>query len=226
MYSAAHVEPLYCDCGKTMQMAHSVKPAHSRSCGKSGSGGKAALAVCGASFALLALAAVTAFALPGETGYDVKAGYLLDFGRFLRLTGAPPADRRPAFDICVLGHDPFGRLLDNAVANQSIDNRPVRAVHIGDAYAAKGCDIVFLSADEGDGIPLDLDAIGKADVLTVSDAEDFLKYGGMIQFEDVDDHVRFAVNLDAVNRTHITLSSELLRVASSVSGKPATEEQP
>jgi hypothetical protein len=63
-------------------------------------------------------------------------------------------------------------------------------------------------------------------VLTVSDAADFLKYGGMIQFVEEDNRVRFAVNLNAVNRTHIVLSSELLRVASSVTGKLPQEEQP
>lgn len=206
-----------------MQMAHSSKPA------RPGPGYGTTAVVRGVSFALVMLivllAAGAAWARHAETGYDVKAGYLLDFGRFLRISGAATADHHSTFDICVLGHDPLGHLLDEAAASQQIDGRPVRAVRIGDAYAAKGCDIVFLSADEGDGIPLDLDAIGKADVLTVSDAEDFLKYGGMIQFVEEDNKVRFNVNLDAVNRTHITLSSELLRVAASIFGKPA-EEQP
>jgi hypothetical protein len=38
-------------------------------------------------------------------------------------------------------------------------------------------------------------------------------------------HVRFAVNLEAVEHTHLVLSSELLRVALSVTGKPR-EVQP
>lgn len=198
-------------------MAHLSKPVHA------GPGYRAMAAVC---CALALLVVMAASAQNPGTGYDVKAGYLLDFGRFLRLSSPPPADRRSTFDICVLGHDPLGHFLDDAVANQSIDGRPVRAVRVGDAYAVKGCDILFISPDEGDGIPLDLDAIGKTDVLTVSDAADFLKYGGMIQFVEEDNHVRFAVNLDAVNRTHIVLSSELLRVASSVTGKPPQEEQP
>jgi hypothetical protein len=47
----------------------------------------------------------------------------------------------------------------------------------------------------------------------------------MIQFMTQQDHVRFAVNLDAVDRTHLVLSSELLRVALSVTGRPP-EDQP
>jgi hypothetical protein len=55
--------------------------------------------------------------------------------------------------------------------------------------------------------------------------ETFLKRGGMIQFVIEEDHVRFAVNLEAVGRTHLVLSSELLRVASWVVGG-APEKQP
>ena len=41
----------------------------------------------------------------------------------------------------------------------------------------------------------------------------------MIQFVLVEDHVRFSVNLDACNRHGVGLSSELLKVAVTVTGK-------
>jgi hypothetical protein len=207
-----------------MQTAISMKPARYGPCRRADAVVRCAVAALIP--LVLMVVVLAASAQPAGTGYDVKAAYLFNFGKFLRVSGVAAADRRSTFDICTLGHDPIGHFLDDVVANQSIDGRPVRAVRIGDAYAVKGCDIVFISPDEGDGIPLDLDAIGKADVLTVSDAPDFLKYGGMIQFVDEGNRVRFAVNLDAVNRTHITLSSELLRVASSLIGTPPAEVQP
>jgi YfiR/HmsC-like len=181
---------------------------------------KAGAVVCLAMAGLFVLAAL---GQATQSDYDVKAGYLFNFGKFLRISGDATPPRHSTFDICVLGHDYMGHVLDDLAANQSIDGRPVRILRVSDAYAARECDIVFISADEGDGIPLDLDAIGRADVLTVSDSPDFLKYGGMIQFVMEDNHVRFAVNLEEVNHTHILLSSELLRVASSVRGRPAGE---
>jgi hypothetical protein len=180
-----------------------------------------------------ALAAWLLLSMPGSalaqgkpTEYDVKAAYLLNFGRFMRLAGTPQVARRATFDICILGHDPIGHVMDDLTASQSIGERAVHVVRVGDAYAARGCDIVFISADEGDGVIADLAALGKADALTVSDAPEFLKRGGMIQFVVKDKHVRFLVNLDAVNRTHLALSSELLRVALAVSGKPPSGDQP
>ncbi len=167
----------------------------------------------------LLVAATVVFAQPRPSESDVKAAYLLNFGKFLRLSGVPTGSRPPTFDICVLGHDPIGHVLDDVTAHESIDSRTVRVVRIADAYAARGCQVLFISPDEGDGIHADLAALGNADVLTVSDAPDFLKDGGMIQFVTLRQHVRFAVDLDAVNRTHLVLSSELLRVALSVTGK-------
>jgi hypothetical protein len=62
--------------------------------------------------------------------------------------------------------------------------------------------------------------------LTVSDAASFLQRGGMIQFLTVENHVRFAVNLDAVRGAQLSLSSELLRVATSVNGETSPGVRP
>jgi YfiR/HmsC-like len=171
------------------------------------------------------LPAAAGVAQPKPSEYDVKAAYLFNFGKFMRLSGEGAGAHRSTFDICILGRDPIGHVLDDITAKEAIDNRPVRVERIADAYAARECDVVFISPDEGDGMRADLAALGKADVLTVSDAPEFLKSGGMIQFVTQQDHVRFAVNLDAVDRTHLVLSSELLRVAMSVTGGPP-EDQP
>ncbi|HUA91661.1 MAG TPA: YfiR family protein [Terracidiphilus sp.] len=168
--------------------------------------------------ALLVTAAL-ASAQPTASETDLKAVYLLNFGKFVRLSGSAASSRPPTFNICVLGHDLIGHALDDVTAHESIDKRAVRVVRISDAYRATGCQVLYISPDEGDGIPADLAALGNADILTVSDAPDFLKDGGMIQFVTQQRHVRFAVNLNAVNRTHLVLSSELLRVALSVTGK-------
>jgi hypothetical protein len=171
------------------------------------------------------VAAAGAAAQPKASEYDAKAAYLFNFGRFMRLSGESGALHRTEFEICILGRDPIGHVLDDMTANESIDHRAVRVRRTADALGAKECDVVYISAQEDAGIDADLSALSKADVLTVSDAPDFLKRGGMIQFVMQGDRVRFAVNLDAVSRTHLVLSSELLRVASSVVGKPP-EGQP
>jgi hypothetical protein len=156
-------------------------------------------------------------AKPSE--YDVKAAYLFNFARFLRF--APGAEPHGVFDICILGRDPIGSTLDQIAAGESIDNHPVHILRVADPTAGRRCAVLFLSAFERDALREDLAILSGADVLTVSDMPDFLDRGGMVQFVSQGAHVRFAVNLTAINRTHLSLSSELLRVAASIKGSPA-----
>jgi hypothetical protein len=152
------------------------------------------------------------------TEFDVKAAYLIDFGKFVRQTdGQEP---RSSFDICLLGHDAMGPTIDDLAANQAIDKLPVHVRRIADVTETRGCSILFMSAEEDAHLREDLALLSSSNILTVSDASDFIDRGGMIQFLIVQNHVRFSVNLDAVNRAHLVLSSELLRVALSVKGKP------
>ncbi|HVN93675.1 MAG TPA: YfiR family protein [Terracidiphilus sp.] len=156
--------------------------------------------------------------------YSVKAAYLLNFGKFMRLSqGAQPGSND--FNICVVGEDPFGGSLDEITAGEKIDGRAVRVIRM-EKPDARGCAIAYLGMSEQKRMDQDLAAFRDSDTLTVSDAPDFLKHGGMIQFQLQSDHVRFAVNLDPVRRTHLVLSSELLRVAASVSGNRQGEVQP
>ena len=107
-----------------------------------------------------------------------------------------------------------------------------RGVHLLDdgfqhRRLARDVDVVLLTREDLEDALLpagnlreDLAILTGSNALTVSDAPDFLDRGGMIQFVLMSDRVRFDVNLDAVNRSHLVLSSELLRVAAAVKGKP------
>lgn len=170
----------------------------------------AALSLC------LLVASVWGQASPSE--YEVKAAYLLNFGKFMRMNGGEQA--HGTFDICILGRDPIGASMDQIAANETIDGQPVQVRRISDPTQAKGCQIVYISPFEANRIREDLAILAGSDALTVGEASDFLGLGGMIQFILQGDHVRFNVNLNAVDRTHIVLSSELLRVAASVEGRP------
>jgi len=173
-----------------------------------------------AAVCLLAVFARAAWAQQRPSEYQVKAAYLFNFGKFVRSASGGPMAKGSTFDICILGRDPIGRSLDEIVGGDSIENRPVRVLRITDATQARACAVVFVSAYEGASLREDLAILDGSDALTVSDAPDFLDRGGMIQFVIMSDHVRFDVNLNAVNHGHLVLSSELLRVAAEVKGKP------
>lgn len=170
------------------------------------------------SFALL-LALLSAASLRAQevkrTEYQVKAAYLYNFGLFVSWPGVGKPSPEP-FVVCVLGKDPFGPVLDSTFAGEMLDGRAIAVRRFSDARDAHSCGILFISRSEAKKLSAILAALGNAAILTVSDIPDFSERGGMIQFVWDGDNVRFEVNLTAADAAGLTLSSDLLKVATAV----------
>jgi hypothetical protein len=150
------------------------------------------------------------------TDYDVKAAYLFNFGRFVEWPTNAAAAKNDAFMVCVLGQDPFGAALDATLAGESIAGRKVAAKRISTPEESADCQILFLSSAEDTQLRKIVEVLNKQPVLTVSDMPQFSQRGGMIQFVLEGKKVRFEVNLTAAQHAGLTLSSELLKVATTV----------
>jgi len=131
-----------------------------------------------------------------------------------------PQKSSPEFDICILGRDPFGGTLDRLIANDRVNDRPIHKRIITRPAEARGCAIVYIADSQAKHLHAILEALQNQQTLLVSGLPHFLEAGGMIQFVLNGNRVRFAVNLDAASRCHLALSSDLLKVALSVTGKP------
>ena len=163
---------------------------------------------------LLFVSAIDGSGAPKPTEYDVKAAYLFNFGKFVKWPAAN--DTHDNFPICVLGQDHFGQALDKTVAGEKINRLPVTVRRVMSADEATGCRVVFVDGSEERRLTTVLPILNRAGVLTVSDMAGFVDRGGMIQFQLVDDRVRFEVNLDAAEHAGLSLSSDLLKVATKV----------
>lgn len=156
------------------------------------------------------------------TDYDVKAAYLYNFGRFIEWPAQSSASQGDSFNVCVLGRDPFGPTLDTTLAGETIAGKSVVARRVSTPQEAANCRILFIGTTETGQLNKIIEALDKEAVLTVSDMPQFSQHGGMIQFVLEGKRVRFEVNLAAAQRVGLTLSSELLKVATTVRRNPAT----
>ncbi len=150
---------------------------------------------------------------------QVEAAYLYNFGKFVRW---PEGGHGPMW-ICVAQRDAFEQTVDKLTSGEQIDGRSLEVKRVDRPEAAAGCSILYVGPMDRAHADALLAAVAGKPVLTVGDGPDFLERGGMIQFVLVQDHVRFSVNLDAANRCGVGLSSELLKVAVRVVGKPEKE---
>ena len=153
---------------------------------------------------------------PRVSEYHVKAVYLYNFGRFVQWPPNATAAKGDSFSICVLGQDPFGPSLDSTLAGETLDGKPLAAKRISTPRDAGECRILFISSTEENHLKEILAALDESSILTVSDMPAFSRRGGMIQFVREGGKVRFEINLAKAETAKLTLSSELLKVATSV----------
>jgi hypothetical protein len=152
--------------------------------------------------------------------YQVKAVYLFNFGKFVVWPNPSTAAPQASFNVCVLGRDPFGGVLDATLAGEAINNRNLSAKRIASAHEAATCQILFISSSETPRIKEILAAVQGSPMLTVSDMPGFTGNGGMIQFVLKENKVRFEVNLTAAEKAGLMLSSQLLKVATDIRREP------
>lgn len=152
-------------------------------------------------------------ALAAPTAQQVEAVFLFYFSQFVDWPPGAFADEHAPFVIGVLGDDPFGGALDQAVAGERVNGRPVIVRRLTSIAQATGCHILYISDSEAPQLAQILSALKGRDVLTVSDLDHFVQSGGMIRFLLVDRHVRLLVNPQAAQSAGLKLSSKLLRVA-------------
>ncbi len=81
---------------------------------------------------------------------------------------------------------------------------------------AGGCQILFISRSEQRRLSALLAALKGHNTLTVSDIDGFAHEGGMIQLLLQDNQVRFEINLRAAQAAELTISSNLLKLATTI----------
>ena len=164
------------------------------------------------------LLAVPALAMSDEaliSEYRVKAAFLYNFSRFVTWPETTLQDRTE-FSLCVIGTDPFGAQLDK-LAGKPVHNNTLVIKRLKSLTLADDCQLVYISEDTEPTEVLLL--VREKPVLTVSDAEDFIEQSGIIQFKLVQNRVRFRINMDAANSAGLSISSKLLSLAISVTGR-------
>ncbi len=148
--------------------------------------------------------------------YQVKAVFVLNFARLTQWPGTPQGDGTP-FTIAILGRLPSGAFMAT-LRSQPLHGSRILLRHVQSVAEARDARLVYISSSERHRLPAILKELRQEDILTVSDIEGFCEAGGMIALVPVQNRIGFEVNLGAVRRTRLTVSSQLLKLARSIHG--------
>src|SRR5690606_10652135 len=141
---------------------------------------------------------------------DIKAAFLYNFGSYVQWPSDVPAENPITF--AVLSAPAIELALERLVDGRTLQNRPVRVQHLRSINELDGEDVVFIGSAENWRLPQLLASIA-GPTLIVTDAPDGLSAGSMINFQLIDQRVRFEVALPAAEAAGLTLNSRLLSAA-------------
>jgi hypothetical protein len=156
--------------------------------------------------------------------YKIKAGYLYNFTKFVTW----PEDSFESFNLCILGKDTFGELID-PIEQRSAFGRPIKLFRfdslntLGHTNNKPHCHILFISSAIGSPIK---DTISHAALviqdfnktLTVGEGDDFAKQCGMIGFVNREGKIKLQLNLKKSKQSDLKISAKFIEVAEIVEG--------
>ena len=151
--------------------------------------------------------------------YPLKAVFLLNFAHYTEWpTNAFPTPDLP-FVIGVLGDDPFGKLLDDAVRDEMLNGRKIVVERYRRVEEIKTCHILYIGQSESRRIPKNLADLKGRPILTVSDNENSAYQDACVRFRMENNKIRLRMNTDALKAANLIMSSKLLRAAELVTGQ-------
>jgi hypothetical protein len=143
--------------------------------------------------------------------YRIKAAFLYHFSQFSTWPEAAFSGPQAPLRLCILGENPFGEALEQ-LRGKTVQNRPLEIVHLPAGSTAFSCHIVFMGHMPETVLKATLSQLQGRPVLTVGEQEAFLKQGGMIRLFEYKNRLQFEINVAALRRSGLQLSSRVIRL--------------
>ena len=176
------------------------------------------LRLCALVASLAAMASISALAQVDRTAAEtrIKAAFLYKFSAFVEWPTRAFASPESPFAIGVVGADELAAQLEQIVKGRTVLERAVVVRRMRRGESVEGIQMLFIGQAEGARLTEILASAKGQSVLTVTESEDALSHGSMINFVSVDDKVRFDVALAQAERGALRISARLLAVARKV----------
>ena len=145
--------------------------------------------------------------------HAVKAAYLYRFSFFVEWPGTAFASDASPLVIGVIGRDPFKAALDRTLKGKTMKGRSVKTRRFADPGMIENCHILYVGDEDGKMVEKVLRRVRGEPTLVVGNGKDFLARGGIIQFVEQSERIRFRIDNAAARRVGLRISSKLLQLA-------------
>ena len=149
---------------------------------------------------------------PASREYQLKAIFLYNFSQFVTWPAATFSSEEAPMVIGIVGTDPFGSYLEEAIAGEKMNGHPLTIERYSSIEEIGACQILFVNLADPVKREQAIAAVSEKSVLTVSNAPGFLQEGGMIRFFTRQGKLKLEVNLETTKAANLEISSKLLRL--------------
>lgn len=148
---------------------------------------------------------------------EAKAKFAVTLARFVQWPAGAFASESAPLRLCVLQDSPavaaaFASQRGVQVAGRVLS---VSLAAPGVPGSASACELLFVDGSAARSYAA-AGAGGEAPMLTIGALDGFLSRGGMVELVNVNDALRFDVNLKALRGAHLGLSGQVLKLARQV----------
>jgi YfiR/HmsC-like len=140
---------------------------------------------------------------------DVKAAVLYHLTQFVDW---PDENNGDVYRICVAGDTATSTALQHLTQGKLVRSHPIRIERISGPMEARGCHVLFITACAKPRLAQYLMSVRDSGILTVGEQPGFLELGGMIELIFQGQHVGLTLSSETIQRSHLIVSSKLLRL--------------
>ena len=148
-----------------------------------------------------------------ETATGVKVGYIYNFLRYVSWPQEALGEKDPLV-VAIVDDRELATELSRAVADRTLDGRPLAVRRALDAAGARGAHVVFVAGNSDSRLREISAAAGP--VLIITEADKALDHGSVINFVEMGGRIRFEVSVVAAQQRRLAISSRMLAVALNV----------
>ena len=138
----------------------------------------------------------------------VKSAMLYKMIRFVSWPNKPSEIK-----ICTIAPTDFNAALKEVIKNSKNENI-IEIIYLGkNRKAIDSCHVIYFDNKKTKENKILIKNIEKKPILTVSDKEGFIKYGGIVELYKEKNKIKFSISIKAKKKSGLKISSKMLTLA-------------
>jgi len=142
----------------------------------------------------------------------LKSLFLYHFTKFVEWPSSALPHPQTPLSVCIIGERSFAAA-EHSVRGKSSNTHPVIFQHVTASDALTECHILFVEASNITTLRMIRERLNNRPTLTVCDVDNCTEHGFMIGLRLETGKIRLTLNLDALQRTELKVSSQLIKLS-------------